>query len=135
METRTNKMLLMVTGLLLVVTGMLLGLLVSSPATAGGPEPEEEALVKVGRPMYVPAGGFRTSAVKCPKGHEALGGGVDTQNAGTMTVTSSAPVFGDTELFDMPRGKFDRATGWLAIVRSTDTEKKRIVVAVICSKN
>lgn len=82
----------------------------------------------------VAAGSFNNASVLCPGGMVAVGGGVDLQNALTMTVTESAPVFpGPLYLGSAPDGENPAPIGWVASARNDDSVAMDLKIAVICS--
>jgi hypothetical protein len=93
------------------------------------------AVVVVGSDTASP-GNFAQVRVLCPKGTEAVGGGIDSENVLTMTVTASAPVFAEGNfagrLFGQPDGTSPAPIGWQADARNDSGGVLGIKVGVIC---
>lgn len=79
--------------------------------------------------------GYAEVIADCPAGMTALSGGADSN--GNYTVTTIAPVFGSTALFELPDGQSSRKpTGWYASfnVASINAEVPPVLrVAVQCA--
>ena len=99
---------------------------------------EEESFVIVSPPRRVNPGDFDGRAVFCPKGFEAISGGVEPANVFTMVVTTSAPVFGrgvgSRTLHQQRAGTYQGATGWLGWVRNHGKRRLTMKVSVTCAR-
>lgn len=98
-------------------------------------EPPEVVSMIAGSGSF-PQGATERVRVLCPAGMVALGGGVDPGNVLTMTVTQSAPVFGDgpaDNLFSQPSDVVEAPVGWEATVRNDDSIAHSFKAAAICS--
>ena len=70
----------------------------------------------------------------CPTGWQAIGGGVDFENANAeVRVISNAPVVEGVGLFAADEGKNPAAQGWRVTMRNTGILSVSGVVGVICS--
>ena len=86
------------------------------------------------RSDYVRPDSFGNARAMCPEGAVALGGGVDSYNVLTSTVTSSAPVFPvDAPILTFqPDGDAPAPNGWQGSSRSQDGTQGIVKVAAIC---
>lgn len=90
--------------------------------------------------MYV-SPGFTLAALAdgsitrlCPTGWQAIGGGVDFENANAdVRVISNAPIVGGTNLFAADEGKNPAAEGWRVTMHNNGILGLSGVVGVICS--
>ncbi len=70
----------------------------------------------------------------CPTGWQAIGGGVDFENANAdVRVISNAPLVGGTNLFAAAEGKNPAAEGWRVTMHNNGILGVSGVVGVICS--
>ena len=97
---------------------------------------EEESIVKVSAQINVPAGGVTGSRVFCPSGYEAIGGGVDVDQANFMVVVSSSPIFGRgprwARLIQTASGRYGSASGWYGLARNDDAVAHPMQIAATC---
>ena len=99
---------------------------------------EEESLISVSEQINVAAGETSGSRLFCPGGYEAIGGGVDVDQANTMVVVSSSPAFGRepgwNRLIQTPPGRYSSASGWYALVRNNDGVDHPMQIAAVCAR-
>ena len=83
----------------------------------------------------ITSGSFGGANIPCPAGRETLGGGIDPDNALTMSVTSTAPLFGGGSIFlaQQPDGTAAAPVGWSGFARNDDNVSKFVKVAAICA--
>jgi hypothetical protein len=71
----------------------------------------------------------------CPRGNQALGGGVDFEAADAdVQVISSAPLVGGKNLFALSPGRNAAARGWRVTLHNNGVLAVDGVVGVICSR-
>ena len=96
-----------------------------------------ETQIVVDDRVIIEDGDFGGNNVFCPLGMEAIGGGIDTENVLTMSVTTSAPLWGSPgqpeRLEDKPEGTYRSATGWTGFARNNSGGPLAARVAVICA--
>jgi len=69
----------------------------------------------------------------CPSGMAALSGGVDLENVLTMRVTTLAPTYSGTIMFNKPDGNNGAPDGWYASARNDSGGTRLVVVGVVCA--
>ncbi|HYN36159.1 MAG TPA: hypothetical protein VEV82_04200, partial [Actinomycetota bacterium] len=100
--------------LAVLVVGIALGSLVGpalgdSPGSASrgtaGAGGADETKVVISKSHQITTDNINGGSVFCPQGYEAIGGGVDAGAWGTMSLTSSAPIFGSR---DNPKSSLEK---------------------------
>lgn len=75
--------------------------------------------------------GFATAT--CPTGQQAIAGGTDTDNVGTMWMKASSPVIDGSTLDGVTDGQHGPATAWRVFISNTGLVPQGFKVAVICA--
>lgn len=78
---------------------------------------------------------FATGYATCPKGHQAVGGGIDFDGVFSGKVSSSGPTFGGARLIATADGQHGPADGWFVAVTNQGATSTTGVakVAVTCA--
>lgn len=79
------------------------------------------------------AGSFADLRVACPAGYSALSGGLDSNASAEIELTTLAPTFAGTPLFEQPNGPRTAGDGWQARVINYGAAPRPVMLSVVCA--